>query len=70
MAENNIDKKIDAVVGEALEDAIENETPIDIEIVSVSSSSYINCSFWLLTVIVSDPRVMHAPGIDICNKST
>ena len=34
MAENNIDKKIDAVVGEALEDAIENETPIDIEIVS------------------------------------
>ena len=34
MAENNIDKRIDAVVGEALEDAIENETPIDIEIVS------------------------------------
>ena len=34
MVENNIDKKITSVIGETLEDAIENETPIDIEIVS------------------------------------
>tara|TARA_R100001086_G_scaffold174016_1_gene95483 strand:+ start:3653 stop:5995 length:2343 start_codon:yes stop_codon:yes gene_type:complete len=31
---DNIDKKIDAVVGEAIEDAIENEEPVEIEIVS------------------------------------
>ena len=34
MAENNIDKKLEAVLGETLETAIENESPIDIEIVS------------------------------------
>ena len=34
MVENNIDKKITSVIGETLDDAIENETPIDIEIVS------------------------------------
>ena len=31
---DNIDKKIDAVVGEAIEDAIEKEEPVEIEIVS------------------------------------
>ena len=31
---DNIDKKIEAVVGEAIEDAIENEEPVEIEIVS------------------------------------
>ncbi len=34
MAENNIDKKLEAVLGDTLETAIENESPIDIEIVS------------------------------------
>ena len=31
---DNIDKKIDAVVGEALDEAIEKEEPVEIEIVS------------------------------------
>ena len=34
MAENNIDQKIQSVVGETIEDAIQNEEPVDIEIVS------------------------------------
>jgi hypothetical protein len=34
MAENNIDKKLEAVLGDTLETAIKNESPIDIEIVS------------------------------------
>jgi uncharacterized membrane-anchored protein len=34
MAENNIDKKIEAVVGDKIEDAIKNEEPLEIEIVS------------------------------------
>ena len=34
MAENNIDKKIETVVGETIEDAIKNEEPVEIEIVS------------------------------------
>ena len=34
MAENNIEKKIEAVVGETIEDAIKNEEPVEIEIVS------------------------------------
>ena len=31
---DNIDKKIDAVVGEAIDEAIEKEEPVEIEIVS------------------------------------
>ena len=34
MVENNIDKKIETVVGETIEDAIKNEEPVEIEIVS------------------------------------
>ena len=34
MAENKIDKKIEAVVGDKIEDAIKNEEPLEIEIVS------------------------------------
>jgi len=34
MAENNIDQKIQSVVGETIEDAIKNEEPVEIEIVS------------------------------------
>ena len=34
MVENNIDQKIQSVVGETIEDAIQNEEPVDIEIVS------------------------------------
>ncbi|HBY86548.1 MAG TPA: hypothetical protein DEO86_11800, partial [Colwellia sp.] len=34
MVENNIDQKIQAVVGETIEEAIENEEPIEIEIVT------------------------------------
>ena len=34
MAENNIDQKIQSVVGETIEDAIQNVEPVDIEIVS------------------------------------
>ena len=31
---DNIDKKIEAVVGDAIEEAVENEEPVEIEIVS------------------------------------
>jgi len=34
MAENNIEKKIEAVVGDTIEDAVKNEEPVEIEIVS------------------------------------
>jgi len=34
MVENNIDQKIQSVVGETIEDAIQNEEPVNIEIVS------------------------------------
>jgi len=34
MAENNIDQKIQSVVGETIEDAIENKEPVEIEIVT------------------------------------
>ena len=34
MAENNIDQKIQSVVGETIEDAIKNEEPVEIEIVT------------------------------------
>ena len=34
MADNNIDQKIQSVVGETIEDAIENEEPVEIEIVT------------------------------------
>ena len=39
---DNIDKKIDAVVGEAIEDAIENEAPVEIEIVLQFSFIFIS----------------------------
>ena len=34
MADNNIDQKIQSIVGETIEDAIENEEPVEIEIVT------------------------------------
>jgi hypothetical protein len=34
MAENNIDQKIQSVIGETIEDAITNEEPVEIEIVT------------------------------------
>ena len=34
MAENNIDQKIQSVVGETIEEAIQNEEPVDIEVVT------------------------------------
>ena len=34
MAENNIEEKIQSVVGETIEDAIENEEPVEIEVVT------------------------------------
>ena len=34
MAENNIDQKIQSVIGETLEEAISNEEPIEIEVVT------------------------------------
>ena len=34
MAENNIDQKIQSVVGETIEEAIKNEEPVEIEVVT------------------------------------
>src|SRR5210317_1252274 len=34
MADNNIDQKIQSVVGETIEEAIQNEEPVEIEVVT------------------------------------